>query len=86
MCNYLLAVDIEMNVLPGYEFASWDQGYGDMAAQPDLATIRSVPWLDKTALVLCDLLDEDDGRAGRGRRPAASCNARSSGPRPRASR
>src|SRR3954453_801053 len=55
MCNYLLAVDSEMNVLPGYEFASWDQGYGDMAAQPDLATIREIPWLDKTALVLCDL-------------------------------
>ena len=41
-CNYLLAVDSEMNVLPGYTFASWDQGYGDMAAQPDLATIRKI--------------------------------------------
>ena len=61
MCNYLLAVDSEMNVLPGYAFASWDQGYGDMAAQPDLATIRTIPWLEKTALVLCDLLDEDTG-------------------------
>src|SRR3954454_23965103 len=61
MCNYLLAVDSEMNVLPGYEFASWDQGYGDMAAQPDLATIREIPWLEKTALVLCDLLDEETG-------------------------
>ncbi len=60
-CNYLLAVDSEMNVLPGYTFASWDQGYGDMAAQPDLATIRKIPWLDKTALVLCDLLDEETG-------------------------
>ena len=61
MCNYLLAVDSEMNVLPGYTFASWEQGYGDMATQPDLATIREVPWLDKTALVLCDLLDEETG-------------------------
>jgi glutamine synthetase len=61
MCNYLLAVDSEMNVLPGYTFASWDQGYGDMAAQPDLATIRTIPWLEKTALVLCDLLDEETG-------------------------
>jgi glutamine synthetase len=61
MCNYLLAVDSEMNVLPGYAFASWDQGYGDMAARPDLTTIRTVPWLDKTALVLCDLLDEESG-------------------------
>jgi glutamine synthetase len=60
-CNYLLAVDSEMNVLPGYTFASWDQGYGDMAAQPDLATIRKIPWLEKTALVLCDLLDEETG-------------------------
>src|SRR5260370_19618645 len=59
MCNYLLAVDSEMNVLPGYEFASWDQGYGDMAAQPDLATIRRVPWLARTALRLCDLLHEE---------------------------
>jgi glutamine synthetase len=57
-CNYLLAVDAEMNVLPGYAFASWEQGYGDVAAQPDLSTIRSIPWLDKTALVLCDLVDE----------------------------
>jgi glutamine synthetase len=60
-CNYLLAVDAEMNVLPGYAFANWEQGYGDMAAQPDLATIRRVPWLEKTALVLCDLLDEETG-------------------------
>jgi len=60
-CNYLLAVDSEMNVLPGYAFANWAQGYGDMAAQPDLATIRHIPWLDKTALVLCDLVDEERG-------------------------
>ncbi len=58
-CNYLLAVDSEMNVLPGYEFASWEQGYGDMAAVPDLATIREIPWLEKTALVLCDLVSEE---------------------------
>jgi len=60
-CNYLLAVDSEMNVLPGYAFASWEQGYGDMAAQPDLTTIRHIPWLEKTALVLCDLVDEERG-------------------------
>ena len=46
---------------PRLPFASWDQGYGDMAAQPDLATIRTIPWLEKTALVLCDLLDEETG-------------------------
>ncbi len=60
-CNYLLAVDSEMNVLPGYTFASWDQGYGDMALRPDLATIRRIPWLEKTALVLCDPRDEETG-------------------------
>ena len=59
-CNYLLAVDAEMTVLPGYEFASWDQGYGDIALQPDLATLRIVPWLDATALVMCDASSEED--------------------------
>ena len=58
-CNYLLAVDVEMNPLAGYRFASWDQGYGDVKAVPDLATLRPVPWLEKTALVVCDLVDED---------------------------
>jgi glutamine synthetase len=59
-CNYLLAVDADMTVLPGYEFASWEQGYGDIALQPDLATLRIVPWLEATALVLCDAVDETD--------------------------
>ncbi len=56
-CNYLLAVDSEMNVLPGYRFANWEQGYGDFALAPDLFTIRLVPWLEGTALVMCDLFD-----------------------------
>src|SRR5689334_10798139 len=60
-CNYLLAVDSEMNVLPGYQFANWEQGYGDMVVQPDFGTIRWIPWLEKTALVLCDLKDENTG-------------------------
>jgi glutamine synthetase len=60
-CNYLLAVDSEMTVLPGYEFATWETGYGDFALRPDLATIRCIPWLDATALVMCDLLDEHTG-------------------------
>lgn len=60
-CNYLLAVDSEMNVLPGYRYANWEQGYGDFAMRPDLSTIRSIPWLDKTALVVCDLHDEESG-------------------------
>jgi len=60
-CNYLLAVDIDMNPLSGYRFANWEQGYGDVAVQPDLATIRRIPWLDATALVVCDVVNEHDG-------------------------
>ncbi len=60
-CNYLLAVDSEMNVVAGYEYANWDKGYGDFALVPDLATIRMIPWLEKTALVMCDLVEEHDG-------------------------
>jgi glutamine synthetase len=60
-CNYLLAVDIEMNVVPGYEWANWEQGYGDVALHPDLTTIRRLPWLEATALVLCDVRDETTG-------------------------
>ncbi|MCW1931651.1 glutamine synthetase family protein [Pararhodobacter zhoushanensis] len=56
-CNYLLTVDMEMTTVPGYATASWAQGYGDYVMKPDLATLRVVPWLDGTALVLCDLLD-----------------------------
>jgi glutamine synthetase len=60
-CNYLLAVDVDMNPLTGYQFANWEQGYGDVAVQPDLATIRRIPWLDATALVICDVVDEERG-------------------------
>jgi glutamine synthetase len=59
-CNYLLAVDVDMAPLPGYRFANWDQGYGDISLAPDLSTMRLVPWLEATALVLCDALDEHD--------------------------
>lgn len=58
-CNYLLAVDVDMTPLPGYRYANWEQGYGDFRAVADLSTIRLLPWLDKTALVLCDLFDVD---------------------------
>jgi glutamine synthetase len=58
-CNYLLAVDVDMDPLPGYRFTNWEQGYGDFKLRPDLATLRLIPWLEKTALVLCDLLDEE---------------------------
>jgi len=60
-CNYLLAVDVDMNPLSGYAFANWEQGYGDVAVQPDLATIRRIPWLDATALVICDVTNEETG-------------------------
>lgn len=56
-CNYLLANDIDMEPVPGYKAASWDKGYGDFVMKPDLSTIRRIPWLEKTALVLCDVLD-----------------------------
>ncbi len=58
-CNYLLAVDMEMNTVPGYKSAGWEKGYGDYVMKPDLATLRRIPWLPGTALVLCDLLDHD---------------------------
>ena len=60
-CNYLLAVDVDMNPLTGYQFANWEQGYGDVAVQPDLTTIRRIPWLDSTVLVLADVVDENTG-------------------------
>ncbi|MCC6000884.1 MAG: glutamine synthetase, partial [Pararhodobacter sp.] len=56
-CNYLLTVDMEMNTVPGYASASWEQGYGDYTLKPDMATLRRLPWLPGTALVLCDILD-----------------------------
>ncbi len=56
-CNYLLATDLEMATPEGYEATSWESGYGDYIMKPDLATIRRLPWLDGTVLVLCDVLD-----------------------------
>lgn len=56
-CNYLLAVDMEMNTVPGYKSSSWEKGYGDYVLRPDMATLRLIPWLPGTALVLGDLLD-----------------------------
>ena len=60
-CNYLLAVDVDMHVLPGYRFANWELGYGDLACRPDMTTLRLIPWLEATALVVCDLFDVDSG-------------------------
>ena len=56
-CNYLLATDLEMATPEGYEATSWESGYGDYIMKPDLATIRRLPWLEGTVLVLCDVLD-----------------------------
>jgi glutamine synthetase len=58
-CNYLLALDMEMDPVPGYEMANWEDGYGDFAIVPDLATLRRIPWLDRTALVICDVANHD---------------------------
>jgi glutamine synthetase len=58
-CNYLLALDMEMDPVPGYGIASWSQGYGDFVLRPDPATLRRIPWLEATALVLCDVVWHD---------------------------
>ena len=59
-CLYLLAVDMEMEPLPGYEYASWETGYGDFRMVPDMVTLRLCPWLEKTAMVICDIYAEDE--------------------------
>ncbi len=58
-CLYLLAIDMEMEPLPGYAYASWETGYGDFRMIPDLSTLRWCPWLEKTAMVICDVADEE---------------------------
>ncbi len=56
-CNYLLATDLEMATPDGYASSSWEGGYGDYIMKPDLTTLRVLPWLEATALVLCDIID-----------------------------
>ncbi|SFH68569.1 glutamine synthetase family protein [Albimonas pacifica] len=56
-CNYLQATDMEMETVQGYAATSWEKGYGDYIMKPDLSTLRRIPWLEGTALVVCDLLD-----------------------------
>ena len=63
-CNYLLAVDVEMNTVDGYELASWDKGYGDFVMQPDLATLRHVPWHPGTVLCMADVVWHDGTPVG----------------------
>src|SRR5213080_501513 len=58
-CNYLLALDMEMDPVPGYEMANWERGYGDFGIVPDMSTLRRIPWLEGTALVICDVAWDD---------------------------
>src|SRR5262245_62009771 len=57
-CAYLLTVDVDMTPLPGYRLASWATGYQDFHAVCDFATLRRIPWLERTALILCDVEDD----------------------------
>ena len=61
-CDYLLACDMEMDPVPGYAFASWEEGYGDFRCVPDWKTARRAAWLERTAIVVCDVLGEPGGR------------------------
>ncbi|MEV4065242.1 glutamine synthetase family protein [Nonomuraea dietziae] len=58
-CNYLLAVDVDMNTVNGYEMSSWERGYGDFVMKPDISTLRRIPWQEGTALLMADLTWED---------------------------
>jgi glutamine synthetase len=58
-CNYLLAVDVDMNTVGGYAMSSWEKGYGDFVMRPDLATLRPMPWENGTVLCLADLVWAD---------------------------
>ena len=78
-CTYLLGTDMEMTTPDGFTLMNWDTGYGDWVAQPVWDSLRVLPWLEKTALVLADVTE--DGPAGRSRSARGrSSSARSSGP------
>src|SRR5215210_2438102 len=57
-CDYLLTVDMEMEPIPGYRYANWELGYGDFHCVPDMQTLRVASWLDKSALVICNIVDD----------------------------
>jgi glutamine synthetase len=61
-CDYLVATDMDNNPVPGYTFTNYEMGYGDMLATADWDTIRMVPWVEKTAMIMCDLSDTDTGK------------------------
>ncbi len=58
-CNYLLAVDVEMNPVSGFAMSSWERGYGDFVMKPDVGTLRRIPWQEGTALIMCDVVWEN---------------------------
>ena len=60
-CDYLIACDMDNNPVPGYRFTSYETGYGDMLARADWDTVRIIPWVDKTAMIMCDLFDVSTG-------------------------
>ena len=57
-CDYLLTVDMEMEPVPGYKFANWELGYGDVHLVPDMRTLRLASWLERSAFVICDVKSE----------------------------
>ncbi|MBA3426355.1 MAG: glutamine synthetase, partial [Rubrobacter sp.] len=59
-CNYLLAVDVDMNTVDGYAMSSWERGYGDFVMKPDMDTLRPIPWHEGTVLVMADLVWDDE--------------------------
>ncbi|NOZ86527.1 MAG: glutamine synthetase [Deltaproteobacteria bacterium] len=59
-CDYLLAADLDLNPLPGFKLASWEEGYGDHILKPDMSTFRILPWYEKTAILICDLFHENE--------------------------
>ncbi|HJX48516.1 MAG TPA: hypothetical protein VJ375_11750 [Gaiellaceae bacterium] len=70
-CNYLLALEMEMDPVPGYAIASWERGYGDFGLMPDLATLRRIPWHEATAMVQCDVEWHDGTPVGPSAAPGA---------------
>ena len=76
-CNYLLAVDVDMETVDGYEMSSWERGYGDFEMKPDLDTLRPIPWHPATVLVIADLRGRTAARWWP--RRARSCAASSPG-------
>lgn len=76
-CGYLLAVDVDMNTVGGYAISGWDTGYGDLVMRPDLSTLRRIPWLPGTALVIADVVGPTAARSRCRRGPC--CDASSTG-------